>query len=161
MNTPLIYYEANTRLTKGVRPCTECGSQPKVKVTVTEFGTDYKFVCSESCFHNGAGSYFISKAKAALDWNKRQKMADPDFEDMLKLCPFCGRKMKFYREEYFNKYDKPVVQQYWMHEEDDTKPKCVLDEIMSPFVIPAGDAVPEEKKIGEYAELWNKREYKW
>lgn len=158
---PYFYFEEDTRLTRSVRPCTECGGQPKIRVIVSEFGTEYKFVCSESCFHNGAGCYFKNKAKAALDWNKRQKMADPDFEDMLNPCPFCGRKMKFYRDEHFNKYGRPVIHQYWMHEDSEARNKCVLDEIMSPFVIPAGDAVPEEKYIGEYGELWNKRVYKW
>lgn len=158
---PYFYFEEDTRLIRNVRLCTECGSQPKIRVIVSEFGTEYKFVCSESCFHNGAGCYFRNKVKAALDWNKRQKMADPDFEDMLNPCPFCGRKMKFYRDEHLNKYGKPVVHQYWMHEDSEARNKCVLDEIMSPFVIPAGDAVPEEKYIGEYGELWNKRVYKW
>lgn len=76
-------------------------------------------------------------------------------EKELKPCPFCGRKMVFYREEYINKHGHIVVEQYYMHENKDVK--CVLDEICMPFTIGAGDAKPEEGCIGEYAELWNRR----
>ncbi len=67
----------------------------------------------------------------------------------LKPCPFCGRKMKFYKSEYINKYGNKVVEQYYMHEESEDNTPCILDEICMPFVIGAGDSKPEEGYIGE------------
>lgn len=78
----------------------------------------------------------------------------------LKPCPFCGRKMAFYRETHTNKYGKQVVQQYYLHEDYDIyhDESCILDEIDMPFTIGAGDANPGTGYIGEYAEDWNRRE---
>lgn len=76
--------------------------------------------------------------------------------DKLKPCPFCGRKMVFYRDKYINKYGKEITEQYYLHEdEQEWEEPCILDEICMPFVIGAGDAT--EDYIGEYAEKWNKR----
>lgn len=69
----------------------------------------------------------------------------------LKPCPFCGGKMIFHKDTYTNKYGKQVTEQYYMHE----KEGCILDELMMPFVIGAGDAT--NNYIGEYAEKWNRR----
>lgn len=81
--------------------------------------------------------------------------------DKLKPCPFCGRKMAFWRETYTNKLGKTVCYQYYMHREDDAESSesCILDEICMPFTIGAGDADPKTGYIGEYAEKWNERVY--
>lgn len=74
----------------------------------------------------------------------------------LKPCPFCGRKLKFHKETYTNKYGKKITEQYYMHDYlEGEKDCCILDRIMEPFVIGAGDA--RDGYIGEYAELWNRR----
>lgn len=44
-----------------------------------------------------------------------------------------------------------------MHDYSDDGEKCLLDKLMMPFVLGAGDADPEKGLIGEYAELWNRR----
>lgn len=78
--------------------------------------------------------------------------------EQLKPCPFCGRKMKFYRKKYTNKYGKEITEQYFMHEEEkEGEDSCILDDICMPFVIGAGDANLETGYMGEYAEKWNKR----
>lgn len=75
-------------------------------------------------------------------------------KDELKPCPFCGRKMIFYKDEYKNKYGQKVVMQYYLHE--NKKAECVLDKICMPFSIGAGDATTDSY-TGEYAKLWNLR----
>lgn len=77
--------------------------------------------------------------------------------DKLEPCPFCKRKMVFYRHTYKNKLGKDVTEQYYLHEDTSPDKKCILDEIMMPFCIGAGDADETTGKIGEYAELWNKQ----
>lgn len=69
----------------------------------------------------------------------------------LKPCPFCGGKMIFHKHTYTNKYGEEITNQYYMHEDEE----CILNEIMMPFVIGAGDATDEY--IGSLAQQWNKR----
>ena len=80
--------------------------------------------------------------------------------EKLSPCPFCGRKMVFYKETHRNKYGKQVVHQYYLHEDYDIyhEESCILDEIDMPFTIGAGDANPETRYIGEYAEKWNRQQ---
>lgn len=77
----------------------------------------------------------------------------------LRECPFCGGRMKFFREEHMNKHNRMVVEQYWMHEEN-VFGVCVL-ETTTTFTIGAGDARFDEEGnmtyVGEYGELWNRR----
>lgn len=75
----------------------------------------------------------------------------------LKTCPFCGRKLKFFRNTYINKNGKQITEQYYMHDYSDDGEECLLDKLMMPFVLGSGDADPEKGLIGEYAELWNRR----
>lgn len=79
--------------------------------------------------------------------------------DKLKPCPFCGRKMVFYRHTYVNKHNHKITEQYYMHEDYDIHhdKSCILDDIDQPFVIGAGDANPTTGYIGEYAQKWNER----
>ncbi len=79
--------------------------------------------------------------------------------DKLKPCPFCGRKMVFYRHTYVNKHNHQVTEQYYMHENYDIhqEKSCILDDINQPFVIGAGDADATTGYIGEYAMKWNER----
>lgn len=79
--------------------------------------------------------------------------------EKLHRCPFCKRKMVFYRESHINKNGKEIISQYYMHEEYDIfkEENCILDELMMPLIIGAGDADPETGYIGEYAEKWNKQ----
>lgn len=71
----------------------------------------------------------------------------------LKPCPFCGGKMDFFREEYINRLGHRVINQYWMHDDTD----CVLNDVIAPFVLGAGDANMEIGYPGEFAEKWNRR----
>lgn len=77
----------------------------------------------------------------------------------LKPCPFCGRKMVFYKHSYTNKYGKSVTEKYYMHEDYDLyhEETCILDDINQPFAIGAGDANEMTGYIGEYATKWNDR----
>lgn len=77
----------------------------------------------------------------------------------LKPCPFCGRKMVFYRHTYVNKHNHQVTEQYYMHEDYDIhqEKSCILDDINQPFVIGAGDANETTGYIGKYATKWNER----
>ena len=79
--------------------------------------------------------------------------------DKLAPCPFCKRKMVFYRCEWNNKYGKHCISQYYMHEpyDIDKEENCILDEINDVFVIGAGDADESTGYIGEYAEKWNQQ----
>ena len=79
--------------------------------------------------------------------------------DKLVPCPFCKRKMVFYRCEWTNKYGRHYISQYYMHEpyDIDKEENCILDEINSVFVIGAGDADESTGYIGEYAEKWNQQ----
>lgn len=155
--------------------CAVCGAVPKISDTAN-IDKDpnpehcYKLFCSKCGVHNSCGNWFENKYKACLDWNKRQ-IENEDGEkpiknlgENLRPCPFCGRKMVFYRETHTNKYGKQVVQQYYLHEDYDIyhDESCILDEIDMPFTIGAGDANPGTGYIGEYAEKWNKRwDNKW
>lgn len=80
--------------------------------------------------------------------------------DKLKPCPFCGRKMVFYRHTYVNKHNHKITEQYYMHKDYNIyhKKSCILDDINQPFVIGAGDADETTGYIGEYAQKWNERQ---
>lgn len=74
----------------------------------------------------------------------------------LKACPFCGNRMIFIKEMRRNKKAEHVyVSQYYLHEDSDKD--CILDEIMMPFSIGAGDAKPERNYVGELGLKWNQR----
>lgn len=77
--------------------------------------------------------------------------------EKLASCPFCGRKMVFYKNTCTNKLGKKYIEQFFMHKKYDIfkEENCILDIIQQPFIIPAGDARPEEGYIGELAEKWN------
>lgn len=79
--------------------------------------------------------------------------------EKLKPCPFCGRKMVFYKETYKNMHGRQCTRQYYMHEDYDINKEesCILDDIDMPFTIGAGDARPDTGYIGEYGEKWNRR----
>ena len=77
--------------------------------------------------------------------------------DKLIPCPFCKRKMIFHKDTYTNKHGKSVTEQYYMHDESDSDEECILDQLMMPLVIGAGDADEESGRIGEYAETWNRQ----
>lgn len=79
--------------------------------------------------------------------------------DKLRPCPFCKRKMVFFKNTYINKYGKETTEQYYLHEDYNIykEENCILDELMMPLVIGAGDAEEEIGYIGEYAEKWNKQ----
>lgn len=86
-------------------------------------------------------------------------MVNKNLGELLKPCPFCGRKMVFYRETYINKHGNKVTEQYYMHDmHKGERSDCILDKICMPFVIGAGDADLETGYIGEYAKQWNRRE---
>ena len=76
----------------------------------------------------------------------------------LKPCPFCGKKLKFYKETYVNSRGEKCNQWYFMHDVDDD---CVLDTIFNVFTIPAGDANRETGYPGRYGVEWNKRASGW
>ena len=86
-------------------------------------------------------------------------MASNNLGDKLAPCPFCKRKMLFYREEYTNRNGKTRIEQYYMHapHDDPTERECILDELMMPFTIGAGDADEKTGDIGEYAQKWNEQ----
>ena len=76
----------------------------------------------------------------------------------LKPCPFCGKKLKFYKETYVNSRGEKCNQWYFMHDVDDD---CVLDTIFNVFTIPAGDANRETGYPGRCGVEWNKRASGW
>ena len=83
-----------------------------------------------------------------------------DLGSKLEKCPFCKRPMVFHKDTYVNKYGHEVTSQYYMHDDaiiSDDDANCILDQLMMPFCIGAGDANEETGHIGEYAELWNKQ----
>ena len=96
---------------------------------------------------------------ATAIFNTAPKMSNPyeKLEAQMEPCPFCGKRMKFYRETHVNRFGHEVTSQYFMHadEEENVFTCCILDEIAMPFVIGAGDANIETGYIGEYATKWN------
>lgn len=159
--TDWVFSEQDTRLLKACSPCSICGSQPKLFAVMRLNGsTDFKLVCSYHSTDNCCGGWFDTKVKAARDWNRRNEEWNPErnLGERLSPCPFCGRKMVFYREEHAYK-GRDYVHQYYMHEGIDASKRsdCVLEEMNAPFIIPAGDARPETGYIGEYAMMWNRR----
>lgn len=73
----------------------------------------------------------------------------------LQPCPFCKRTMIFIKEMHRNKKGHNYISQYYMHKED-TSEECLLDDLMMPLSLGAGDARVEDGFIGEYGEKWNK-----
>lgn len=158
------------KLVEHLMRCAVCGAVPKISDTANIDKDSnpehcYKLFCSKCGVHNSCGNWFESKYKACLDWNKRQ-IENEDGEkpiknlgEKLRLCPFCGRKMVFYRETHTNKYEHQVTHQYYMHEDYDSsnEESCILDEIDMPFTLGAGDANPDTGYIGEYGMKWNER----
>lgn len=157
------WVEQGTRLTKACVPCQICGSQPRLLCVGNDdlLKGNFKMFCSCSSTHNSCGDWFSTRPKAAKDWNRRNTAwnAKRNLGELLAPCPFCNRRMVFYREKNTNKYGKEYISQYYMHEGVDGSKKsdCVLDEMQMPFIIPAGDARPDEGYIGEYAMMWNCR----
>lgn len=127
------------KLVEHLMRCAVCGAVPKISDTVNIDNVPnpkhcYRLFCSKCGIW---GNRFENKYRACLDWNKRQ-IENEDGEkpiknlgEKLSPCPFCGRKMVFYRETHTNKYGKQVVQQYYLHEDYDIyhEENCILDEI--------------------------------
>lgn len=162
------------KLVEHLMRCAVCGAVPKISDTAN-IDKDpnpehcYKLFCSKCGVHNSCGEWFKNKYKACQDWNRRQieneggEKPINNLGKKLKLCPFCGRKMVFYREEHTNRDGKQVVHQYYMHEDYDSsnEESCILDEINMPFTLGAGDANPDTGYIGEYGIKWNERKTTW
>lgn len=153
------------KLVEHLMPCTVCWAVPKIKDTYDkdpEKGHCYKLFCSRNSTHNSAGNWFENKYKACQDWNKRQEIIEINkgvLSRKLKPCPFCGREMQFYCEQWIDKDENRRKSMYFMHEDYNLhdEESCILDDICMPFIIGAGDANPETEYIGEYATKWNSR----
>jgi predicted RNA-binding Zn-ribbon protein involved in translation (DUF1610 family) len=165
MGKPYTFSERDTRLTKILLPCAKCGKQPIIHAIMdTNNGkakTEYKLFCGA---HNAWGSWYKNKLTACVDWNNKQRelcwSPDRNLGELLKPCPFCGRRMIFYREENVNRLGNTYFHQYFMHDysgDTEESVSCMLDDVTQVFSIPAGDARPETGYIGEYATAWNKR----
>lgn len=70
----------------------------------------------------------------------------------LNKCKYCGDDMIYHHDIYYNRNGNMVQECYWMHENDCD---CILDDLMMPLVIGAGDAVPSKNYVGEYGKKWN------
>ena len=160
------------KLVEHLMRCAVCGAVPTISDIYNldhTVGHEYKLFCSSCGVHNSCGEWFKNKYKACQDWNRRQieneggEKPINNLGKKLKLCPFCGRKMVFYREEHMNRDGKQVVHQYYMHEDYDSsnEESCILDEINMPFTLGAGDANQDTGYIGEYGIKWNERKTTW
>ena len=141
------------KLVEHLMPCAICGAVPKI---------NYKLFCSENGVHNSTGEWFANKYKACQDWNRRQQALEEKektFGDKLKPCPFCGRKMQFFKFSFKGRDGKKHRRMYFIHKDYNPYEDgyCILDELCTQFSIGAGDADIEKGYIGEYATRWNKR----
>lgn len=149
------------KLVEHLMPCAVCGSIPKIHY-VYEHGHHYKLFCSKNAVHNSTGEWFANKYKACQNWNRRQQALEEKektFGDKLKPCPFCGRKMQFFKFSFKGRDGKKHRRMYFIHKDYNPYEDgyCILDELCTQFSIGAGDANIEKGYIGEYATKWNKR----
>jgi hypothetical protein len=87
---------------------------------------------------------------------KTTKIRIQGMGEKLEPCPFCGKGFDFYQEHHKNKDGRLVTWQYFSHKKGSPKEgKCLLDELMEPLSIGAGDADVESGYIGESATKWN------
>ena len=154
------------KLVEHLMPCAICGAVPKINdiydIDPKKAEHCYKLFCSENGVHNSTGEWFANKYKACQDWNRRQKAIEEKekaFGDKLKPCPFCGRKMQFFKYIFKGRDGKKHRRMFFIHEDYDPYKDgyCILDELCTQFSIGAGDANVEKGYIGEYAIEWNKR----
>lgn len=154
------------KLVEHLMPCAICGAMPKINdiydIDPEKAEHCYKLFCSENGVHNSTGEWFANKYKACQDWNRRQKAIEEKekaFGDKLKPCPFCGRKMQFFKYIFKGRDGKKHRRMFFIHEDYDPYKDgyCILDELCTQFSIGAGDANVEKGYIGEYAIRWNKR----
>lgn len=154
------------KLVEHLMPCAICGSLPKINDIYDRDPEKaehcYKLFCSENGVHNRTGEWFANKYKACQDWNRRQQALEEKektFGDKLKPCPFCGRKMQFFKFSFKGRDGKKHRRMYFIHKDYNPYEDgyCILDELCTQFSIGAGDADIEKGYIGEYATKWNKR----
>ena len=154
------------KLVEHLMPCAICGAVPKINdiydIDPGKAEHCYKLFCSENGVHNSTGEWFANKYKACQDWNRRQQALEEKektFGDNLKPCPFCGRKMQFFKFSFKGRDGKKHRHMYFIHEDYNPYEDgyCILDELCTQFSIGAGDADIEKGYIGEYATKWNKR----
>lgn len=154
------------KLVEHLMPCAICGAVPKINdiydIDPEKAEHCYKLFCSENGVHNSTGEWFANKYKACQDWNRRQQALEEKektFGDKLKPCPFCGRKMQFFKFSFKGRDGKKHRRMYFIHEDYNPYEDgyCILDELCTQFSIGAGDADIEKGYIGEYATKWNKR----
>ena len=154
------------KLIEHLMPCAICGAVPKINdiydIDPEKAEHCYKLFCSENEVHNRTGEWFANKYKACQDWNRRQQALEEKektFGDKLKPCPFCGRKMQFFKFSFKGRDGKKHRRMYFIHEDYNPYEDgyCILDELCTQFSIGAGDADIEKGYIGEYATKWNKR----
>ena len=154
------------KLVEHLMPCATCGAVPKINdiydIDPEKAEHCYKLFCSENGVHNSTGEWFANKYKACQDWNRRQQALEEEektFGDKLKPCPFCGRKMQFFKFSFKGRDGKKHRRMYFIHEDYNPYEDgyCILDELCTQFSIGAGDADIEKGYIGEYATKWNKR----
>lgn len=154
------------KLVEHLMPCAICGAVPKINDIYDRDPEKaehcYKLFCSEDGVHNSTGEWFANKYKACQNWNRRQQALEEKektFGDNLKPCPFCGRKMQFFKFSFKGRDGKKHRRMYFIHEDYNPYEDgyCILDELCTQFSIGAGDADIEKGYIGEYATKWNKR----
>lgn len=154
------------KLVEHLMPCAICGAVPKINDIYDRDPEKaehcYKLFCSENGVHNRTGEWFANKYKACQDWNRRQQALEEKektFGDKLKPCPFCGRKMQFFKFSFKGRDGKKHRRMYFIHKDYNPYEDgyCILDELCTQFSIGAGDADIEKGYIGEYATKWNKR----
>ena len=154
------------KLVEHLMPCAICGAIPKINDIYDRDPEKedhcYKLFCSENGVHNRTGEWFANKYKACQNWNRRQQALEEKektFGDNLKPCPFCGRKMQFFKFSFKGRDGKKHRRMYFIHEDYNPYEDgyCILDELCTQFSIGAGDADIEKGYIGEYATKWNKR----
>jgi hypothetical protein len=154
------------KLVEHLMPCAICGSAPEINDIYDRDPEKaehcYKLFCSENGGHNRTGEWFANKYKACQNWNRRQQALEEKektFGDKLKPCPFCGRKMQFFKFSFKGRDGKKHRRMYFIHEDYNPYEDgyCILDELCTQFSIGAGDADIEKGYIGEYATKWNKR----
>lgn len=81
----------------------------------------------------------------------------PEMAAKLKPCPFCGEGFRFFREvkEYDN--GDRLTGQYYLHDGRYNSGDYCPMIMMGMNTLGAGDADPEAGRIGELAEMWNRR----
>ena len=124
------------KLVEHLMPCAICGAVPKINDIYDRDPEKaehcYKLFCSENGVHNSTGEWFANKYKACQDWNRRQQALEEKektFGDILKPCPFCGRKMQFFKFSFKGRDGKKHRRMYFIHEDYNLYEDgyCILD----------------------------------